>query len=171
MPKNSWSSSVYFPSDWFVLFVSSLYRFNKLQSHWVFNIRFIGLLVRGNVSPSSELSRWHSYAHVSFPFLSLFFRHLHFMAKLLVPLTPESKLSQSCFSRPSGFRWRVHFRFRSLLLSPKFFFPYHFYVFDSAKLLARTNEWNWLNIFSIFFQTFSSASCSFKKLVKLLPAI
>jgi len=86
MPKNSWSSSVYFPSDWFVLFVSSLYRFNKLQSHWVFNIRFIGLLVRGNVSPSSELSRWHSYAHVSFPFLSLFFRHFALYGQAAGPL-------------------------------------------------------------------------------------
>jgi len=150
-----------FSLAFFYTFCFRFYRFNKLQgcgAVCVFNLRFIGFSVRGNVSPCPELSRWHSYGHVSFPFLSLFFDILHFMAELLVLLTPEPSQSRTVSPRPPVFRWRVHFRFCSLLLSLKFFFSSHFYVFDSAKLFS-SDKWMKLvaNIFDIFF----SFSCPF----------
>jgi len=93
-----------FSLAFFYTFCFRFYRFNKLQgcgAVCVFNLRFIGFWVRGNVSPGPELSRWHSYGHVSFPFLSLFFDILHFMAELLVLLTPEP--SPNCFAPSSCF--------------------------------------------------------------------
>jgi len=93
-----------FSLAFFYTFCFRFYRFNKLQgcgAVCVFNLRFIEFWVRGNVSPGPELSRWHSYGHVSFPFLSLFFDILHFMAELLVLLTPEP--NPNCFAPSSCF--------------------------------------------------------------------
>lgn len=80
----------------FPLFIDLInYRASWLVCVRVFSLRFIALSARKIVSLASgsapELSRWHSYGHVSFRFLSLFFRHFALYGQAAAPCDSWTK--------------------------------------------------------------------------------
>lgn len=126
---------VFYVSFCFPLFIDLInYRASRLVCVRVFNLRFIALSASKNVSldPVSdpELSRWHSYGHVSFRFLSLFFRHFALYGQASASFDSWTK----AFQYIPALGGKCIFSFVVYYFRLGFTSAHFFYDFDLAKL-------------------------------------